>query len=361
MTQIWMPLVLALTLAGSLAGCQRPKAAKPATQPSMAPVAVSIAPARLTPVARELVISGTIIARSQVVVMPKTTGRVKELLIREGQRVQRGQVLAVLDTPELEWQLQQQQGGLISAQANADNTQDNLARMRELAAEGVISQSQLKLAETQAKVASSQLRQAKTAISLMQTQLANGTITSPIDGIVLARGVELGSMAMPSTAVVTLAERGELQVKLPVAERDLGYLREGGAVMVRTVALPGAQFRGTIAEIAPMVDPQSRLIPVKVDLTDAGRLKVGMNVTALLAAEPHQGLTVPTEAVLTDGAEQIVYLGKGTTAARVPITVGITNPHATEVLTGLTAGDPVIVKGNAFLKDGYPIRQGGAQ
>lgn len=351
--------LIPLALAGVVAGCHRGEKPGAVAKPAMNPIPVSVQGASPQAVAQELIVNGSVIARSQVNVMPKITGRVVTLKVAEGDRVHRGQVLAVLDTPELSWQLQQQQSSLISAQANVDNANDTLARTRELATEGVISQQQLKVAETQAKVATSQLKQAKASISLMESQLANGTVTSPIDGVVLARGLELGSMAMPSTPLVTLAERGELQVKLPVAERDLGLVREGGQVTIRSVALPDESFPGRISEIAPMVDAQTRLITVKVDLKRSGRLKVGMNVSAAIAGLPHRGLVVPTEAILTDGAEQIVYLAQATSALRVAVLTGVSNPHVTEVVHGLKAGDPVIVKGNAFVKDGYPIAAGG--
>ncbi len=351
----WLSIALAVTL---VVGCRGPKA-DTNQEAARAPVAVATVPATTRPMSKDLVVNGTLIAKSQVNVMPKTSGRILELRVEEGSRVRKGETIAVLETPELGWQLQQQKSALISAEANRDQAEDNLSRMRELATEGVISQQQLKAAETQAKVASSQVKQAKAAISLMESQLANATITSPISGVVIAKGLDVGAMAGPSTSIVTVAQAGSLQAKLPVAERDLGLVREGGRVTVTSVALPGEAFVGRISEIAPMVDPQTRLITVKVDLAQTGRLKVGMNVNGTVAGPTQNVLAVPGTAILTDGAEQIVYLATGGKAERVVVTTGLRSGELVEVTSGLQPGAPVITEGAAFVKNGDPIAVGG--
>lgn len=359
LTRLMIPLLVAVT-----AGCHR--GAKPdakAQQPEVTAIPVSTTVVTAKPVSQDLVVNGTIIAKSQISVMPKTSGRIIELTVAEGDRVTKGQVIARLETPELGWQLQQQKGGLISAEANLDQAEDNFNRMRELAAEGVISQQQLKSSETQVRVARSQLKQAKAAISLMESQLANGTVTSPITGVVVAKGLDMGAMASPNSPIVTVAAAGEMQVKLPIAERDLSLVREGGKVVITSVALPGESFHGRISEIAPMVDPQTRLIPVKVDLARNGRLKVGMNVSTAIAGPTHQGLTVPAGALVTDGAEQIVFLAREGKAVRIPVMTGIRGKDWAEISDGLKGGDLVIVKGSAFVKEGSDIEleAGGAK
>lgn len=351
----WLSIALATAL---VVGCRGPKA-DTNKEAARAPIPVATVMAATRPMAKDLVVNGSIIAKSQVNVLPKTSGRILELRVQEGDRVRKGEVIAVLETPELGWQLQQQKSGLLSAEANRDQAEDNLSRMRELATEGVISQQQLKAAETQAKVARSQVKQAKAAINLMESQLANGTITSPITGVVIAKGLDVGAMAGPSSPIVTVAQAGSLQAKLPVAERDLGMVHEGGRVVVTSVALPGETFEGRISEVAPMVDPQTRLIAVKVDLKETGRLKVGMNVNGTIAGPSQNALAVPTTAVLTDGAEQIVYLAKAGKAERVVITTGLRAGGWVEVTSGLVPGAPVITEGATFVKNGDPIASGG--
>lgn len=353
--KLLIPVMIAL-----LAGCHR--GAKPgvADKPLAVPVPVTTALVRSASVAKELVVTGSLIAKSQVNVLPKTTGRLIELDVQEGDRVHRGEVIAKLEAPELTWQLQQQKSALLSAEASFDQAKDNLRRMSELAGEGAISQQQLEQAKVQARIAKSQVEQANASISLMRTTMANSILTSPLDGLVLAKGLDLGGMATPQTSIVTIAQAGQLQAKLPIAERDLGMVQPGGVVAVNSVAFPEETFKARIREVAPMVDPETRLVTVKADLDDSRRLKVGMNVNATLRGPAHLGLVVPSDALVSDGAEVIVYVVKDAKARRVPVVTGVRSGQQTEILDGLKAGDAVIVKGSSFVKDGDSLQvQGG--
>lgn len=358
-----IPALIGGSLFLSLAACHRQEAgpgkSRAAEATAKPPVPVVTATAVREPVARDLVQNGVIIARSQINILPRTTGRILELRAMEGDRVSAGQILARLDTPELNWQLLQQKSMLLSAQANLDLARDNLARLQELAREGVVSQQQLKAAEAQEKVAVAQVKQSKASIALMETQLANSVITSPITGTVVARTLDVGAMALPSTPIMTIAQAGAFQVKLQVPERELPLIHEGGRLFVTSVALPGERFPARIREISEMLDPQTRLIPVKADLERNGRLKIGMNVKVTLAGRPHLGLVVPTQAILTDGAEQIVYVAETESgrhiARRVAIRTGVRTPEKTEVVSGLKAGDEVLVEGASFVRDGDAI------
>ncbi|MBM3270717.1 MAG: efflux RND transporter periplasmic adaptor subunit [Candidatus Sericytochromatia bacterium] len=339
-----------------LAGCHRGAKSGPGSKTGeRRPVAVVAEPARPAHVVKDLEVNGTIAPRSQVQVLPRTAGRIVELAVAEGDRVRKGQVVARLDTPELHWQVQQQKSMLLMAEANLDQARDNLARMRELAEGGVASKQQLAAAHTQVRVTESQVKQNKAAIALGQANLAHATVTAPIDGIVIVKNLEQGAMAGPTTPIVTIAEGGALQARLAFSERDLSLVNLGGAVRLTSVALPGEVFPARIREISEIVDPQTRLITLKADLARNGRLKIGMNVRGLVAGTPRKALTVPTEAVLTDGAEQVVYLARGATARRVRVEIGVRAPDRTEIRTGLAPGDPVIVQGSAFVRDGDPI------
>ncbi|MEB3187277.1 MAG: efflux RND transporter periplasmic adaptor subunit [bacterium] len=357
-------LAVVLSCSLGLVACKRPE--KPAEAAASAEATRSVVPVetvrvRPEPVSQDLVVNGTVIPRAQVQVLPKASGRLLTLSVQEGDRVSRGQIIARLETPELEWQLRQQESGILTAQANLEQARDNLTRISDLARDGAVSQAQLKAAQTQVKVAEAGIAQSRAAINLLKSQLSSGTVTSPISGVVVTRHVDPGALAGPSTPLVTIADTSALQVKLPVAERDLGLVREGGQVTVESVALPGEAFRGRVAEIAPLVDAQTRLIHVKVDLPAPGRLKVGMNVSTRLKGPAHAALVVPSAAIVTDGAEEIVFVAQASQAVRVAIAAGIRDPLRTEVVSGLKPGDAVIVKGSSFVKDGDPIAVNGGK
>ncbi|MEB3203279.1 MAG: efflux RND transporter periplasmic adaptor subunit [Candidatus Sericytochromatia bacterium] len=340
----------------AMVGCQ--KAAAPAAEagPARKPVAVTVEPVQAARMSRRLELSGTVIPKAQVTIIPKSSGRVLELGAEEGARVRKGQVLARLDVPEMAWQLQQGRSGLAAAEANLELARDNLRRVRELREQDVASDQQLRSAEASVRLNDSQVRQARASIRLLETTQANAVVTSPIEGIVLQRQVEVGAMAGPSTPLFVLARADGFQAKLSFSERDLASVREGAPVTVTCVALPGEQFLGRIVDIAQVVDPQSRLISAKVSLERTGRLRVGMNVVGVLAAGTHEGLVVPTAAVQTDGAEQVVYVAEGTKAVRTPVRTGLREAARVEVLSGVARGVKVVADGASFVKDGDALR-----
>lgn len=358
---ILMPLLAIAALSGTSA-CHKSGEPEPAASAAVRkPVSVTTAAVATAPVSRRLELTGTVIPKAQVSILPKASGRVLELGAEEGARVRKGQILARLDVPEMAWQLQQGRSGLAAAESNLELARDNLRRIRELREQDVASDQQLRSAEASVRLNESQVRQARASIRLLETTQSNAVVTSPIDGIVLQRQVEVGAMAGPSTALFTVARADGYQAKLSFSERDLALVREGAAVTMTSVALPGEVFRGRVLDIAQIVDPQTRLISAKVSLERAGRLRVGMNVVGVLAAGTHQGMVVPTAAVQTDGAEQVVYLADGEKAVRTPVRTGIRQADRVEVLSGVEPGDRVVAQGAAFVKDGdlLTIKTGG--
>ena len=347
------PSLAALGLAASLAGCH-PAAVKHDARATRPPIPVTVVSVRRQVVARPLQLSGSVIAENQVSVVPKTTGRIVELAVDEGYRVKAGQTVAILNTPQLGLEVQQQQSAVVTAQANRDQAADNLKRMLDLAGQGVVSDQQLQQARIQSRVAQSQLKEARAALALTQTNLDDRVVTSPVSGVVVEKVQDVGAMASPGSPIVVIAS-GAYQAKLSFAEHDLPSIYTGLHLTLSAAGLPGQQFRGIVSEISEMVDPQTRLLSCKVNLAHHGMLKIGMNVRGLVTASPHEALVVPTDALLNDGGQTIVYAFRAGRAREVPVTVGVRNAELTEITSGLSPGDQVIEKGNAFLHDGDPV------
>lgn len=349
-----------------MAGCQKgepkqtdaPKAEKQG-------ISVAVGTAETGAIARPLVVEGTVAARSEVKILPKMTGRVLEVLVDEGSAVKAGQKLAMIESPELEWQMQQQKASLLTAQANLENAKSNLDRMRTLVDQGAVSQQQFEGALTQLKVAEAQAKQIKAAIRLIETQSSNATVTSPISGVVIDRSAEVGVMAMPSSPLFTIAEAGPLEVQVNVPEQEMAHLKVGAPVQVESAAFPGETFAGKIREVSPAVDPQTRQIKTKIDLGRGGPMKVGMFVRGTIQTQSRQSLVIPTAAVQNDGTQAFVYLveksaendEKKGVAKRVDVKTGIREGAQVEVLSGLSVGAPIVIEGGAFLKDGAPIQR----
>jgi multidrug efflux system membrane fusion protein len=318
-------------------------------------VSVAVVSAEQGQISRPLVVEGNIAARSEVKILPKLSGRVLAVMVDEGSTVKAGQTLAQIESPEMEWQMQQQKASLLTAQANLENAKSNLDRMRTLVDQGAVSQQQYEGALTQLKVSEAQTKQIKASIRLLETQRENATVTSPISGIVIDRAAEIGLMAMPSSPLFTIAEAGPLELQVNVPEQEMSHLKVGAPVQVESAAFPGEIFTGKIREVSPSVDPQTRQIKAKIDLGKGGQLKVGMFVRGTIQTQSRKALVLPASAVQTDGSQAFVYLETEGKAKRVNIQTGIREGAQVEILSGLDAGAPVVTEGGAFLKDGSKI------
>lgn len=343
-------------LVTGIVGCQKGKPETTnADKAEEQAISVKVSAAEQGRVARPLVVEGTVAARSEVRILPKLGGRILSVLVEEGASVKKGQTLATIESPEMEWQMQQQKAALLTAQANLENAKSNLDRMRSLVDQGAVSQQQYEGSLTQLKVAEAQAKQIKAAIRLIETQQENATVTSPITGIVIDKQADLGVMAQPGSPLFTIAEAGPLELQVNVPEQELSHLKVGAPVRVESAAFPGQVFTGKIREVSPSVDPQTRQIKAKIDLGKGGPLKVGMFVRGTIETESRTGLVVPATAIQTDGSQAFVYLDEEGKAKRVSVTTGVRQDAKVEVISGLNTGAPVVVEGGAFLKDGAKI------
>lgn len=335
-----------------LAGCQpRPKTA---SHEAIAPKVVSLGEARHERVSERLSLNGTVSATSEVKIVPKLQGRVLSVLVEEGDRIRKGQLLATIETPELEWQLRQQQAAQLTAEATLEKARTDFGRMSLLLAEGAISQQQHDASRTQLTISEAQLQQLKAAISQIRTQIDHGRLTAPFAGTVVTRFAEVGAMAAPGTPMFTLAEAGGLTVQVQVPEQELAKLALGSPATVHSTAFPGRSFAGRIRRVNPAVNPQTRLIAAEIDLGSSD-LRIGMFVQVLIESGAHSGVVVPVAALQTEGDSSYVFVPDGAHAKRLPVRTGLRMDDRIELLSGLPSGARVVATGSAFLSDGDPI------
>lgn len=316
--------------------------------------AVSVVTATPSRISESHTYNGTVAPKSEIKILPKLQGRVLSAPVDVGDRVSKGELLALIETPEFEWQLQQQEAALLTAEATHEKARTDHARMEILLAEGAISQQQYDGARTQARIAAAQVKQVKAVINQVRAQLANGRVTAPLSGTITARQTSEGAMAAPGQPMFTLAEDSDMRVLILVPERDLSQLQPGNPVTVTSPAFPRKRFSGTVARINPAVDPQTRLLQVEVDLPGS-ELRSGMFVQATIEGDAHAGLVVPVQAVQGEGDSAHVFLVNGTTVKRIPVQLGARVDSRFEVRSGLDAGAKVVSDGSAFLADGDTI------
>jgi multidrug efflux pump subunit AcrA (membrane-fusion protein) len=346
---------------------------------------------------------GDIVPQAQVTIFSKVQGWVKEITVREGDRVKAGQLLAKLDDREalaavahskanleaaiarltqvratakeaVESQIQQ-------AKANLDLATSDLKRAQELHGKDFISRQQLDEARTKFNVAKAtydlaqnnlqqriweneiglaeaQVRQAKANLDLMQAQLANLSILSPMNGIVTKRYVDPGTMAKDSTAILTLMELDVVKMVVNVIEREIVLLKKGQPVMVSVTGLPDRSFPGRIAIITPALDPQSRTAEIQILIPNPDHLlKPGMfgRVEISLRSNP-KALLIPIQALLTQDDKDFVFVYRDGKAYRRSVRKGIVKDDFVEILQGVNLRDQVISVGHGSLTDESPVQ-----
>ena len=262
--------------------------------------------------------SGTLSALVTVQVGSQVSGRIEKLFVDFNSTVKKGDIIAKIDPPLFEADVQKARanalaasGSLAKAKAEALNAERQYARIKELRASGLASQSELEASESaslsakaQVDVAKGSVEQARAALHQAEVNLAYTTIRSPIDGVVISRSVDVGQTVAASLSAPTLFTIAEdlrkMQVDTFVAEADVGKLKAGMAATFTVDAFPGRRFKGALREIrnAPQTVQNVVTYDAVIDVDNSAlELKPGMtaNVT-ILVADKEDVLKVPNSA-----------------------------------------------------------------
>ncbi|MCX6550694.1 MAG: efflux RND transporter periplasmic adaptor subunit [Acidobacteria bacterium] len=350
-------------------------------------------------VAKSVVATGRIEPIAKVEIKSKANGIIKDLKVDVGDQVTVGQVLVELDKDNLAARLRESRAALTGAQANLSAAEAeyeknkveaegpdvplarrNLGRAESLYGSKLVSQQTLDdargaldvavnkqlAAKTQLGVAQARMAQARASVAAAQAavdrteeELTNATIRSPIDGMVLARPVELGSpvssilnMGANATLVMVLGDISKVYVKGNVDEADIGTVRLGQPARIKVETFRQKQFDGKVTQISPMGTDKDNVISfeVKVSIDNStGELLANMTANAEIILEEHKAtLLVPEAAIVYDAkrnASVDVYMPSAKSGReRRPITVGVSNGTKTQVLGGLMEGQRVVLQ-----------------
>lgn len=294
--------------------------------------------------ARTSTVAGQLAPLRVVGVTSQLGGALLRVMVEEGSRVSSGQLLAELDSRELEAQLR-------AARATQSVARASLERSEQLRSNQVITAAEFE--RDQAALIS-----ADATVSQLETRLGFTKIRSPIDGVITQRFVQTGDIVGGASRLFTVADVSTLVTQLPVSELEVPFLREGSTVLVRVDAL-GRELQGRIRRIFPAADSVSRLVPVEVAISGAQQagLRPGYSVRVTLNLDERSGaLVVPTRAVVGAAGSQSVYVIRDGRAERRRIRVGTDLDGTMEVFEGLAAGDTIITTGSALLRDGAAVR-----
>jgi membrane fusion protein (multidrug efflux system) len=311
--------------------------------PSMPPMPVDVDVARRESVVDAVRATGRIEAVQAVDLRPDEQGRITALLFREGQSVARGTPLVKIDDEMLRAQADR-------ARADRDLARQQLERVRRLRAENASSPADMERAEAAA-------RSGEAALALLELQIARTTVRAPFAGVIGQRFVSMGDYVTTSTRLLTLQTVDPQRAVIEVPERYAGALRPGQTVEFTVAAQPGRTFRGQVEFIDPVVQDTNRTIMVKARASNPDRvLRPGMFIEARLATRTRpNAVVVPEDAIQPLRTANIVWAVVDGKASRRVVQLGTRSQGVVEVLSGLSAGEQVVVGGLERMGEGAPL------
>jgi RND family efflux transporter MFP subunit len=347
-----LALFVAVTLLAACSPEPDTTTASAAAQPALT---VELTAPQQQALAREVAASGSISARELIELGVELSGvRVAQVAVEIGDMVTAGQTLVQLDLRAVQADYQQAQAQLTEAQAGLTVTKLALDRGLSLRPKGLISASDAD--QLTANHAQAQARVALTRAALDSAGLRRdfGVLKAPKAGVISARMVEPGQMAIIGTPMLRMIGDGELEWRAEVAERDLLRVQPGMAVRVR--APDGSSVTGSVRQIAPTLDPSTRRGMVYVQLDDPGALRAGMFATGEIQTSAVDGLTVPMAALVMRDGHALVYLVEDGRAIERAVVMGNVRDQRAEIVSGLVAGEMIVGLGAGFLNDGDRVQ-----
>lgn len=309
----------------------------------MPPMPVDVDTARRSSVVDAVRASGRIEAVQAVELRSDESGRVTALLFEEGQAVPEGAPLIQVDDALLRAQAER-------AAADRDLALKQLERVRRLRAEAAAAPADLERAEAAA-------RSAEAALAVLELQVERSTVRAPFAGVVGQRFVSPGDYVTPATPLLTLQTVDPQRAVIEIPERYAAHLRRGQTVEFNVAADLDRVFRATVDFVDPVVQPESRTIVVKALAPNAGRLlKAGMFIEAQLAVATREGaVVVPEDAIQPLRTANVIWVAADGKASRRVVQLGARSRGVVEILSGVEAGEAVVVGGLERMGEGMAV------
>ncbi len=381
------PTILSILLLAAVAGCGPDSSATASPPKGQAPKPreVRVVPAAETRVPRTVAVTGTLAAEDQIILSLKVTGRLAELAVDLGSPVRRGQVVARLDPTDFRLRLEQveaaiqqarvrlglppqgsddsvkpEQTSLVrQARAVLDEARLNRERMARLAERELIARAQLDTAVAGELVAEGRyqdaveearnrqavLVQRRSELELARQQADDTVLRAPLDGMIRERRASVGEYLAAGTPIATLVRIHPLRLVLAVPERVAAGIRAGQEVRVNVEGDPNI-YRGRVARLSPSIQEQSRTLTVEAEVpNEQGRLRPGAFAkTDIVLAADQPAVFVPASAIVVfAGIEKVLTVREGR-SVEVRVQTGRREGDRVEIVTGLRAGEPVVVE-----------------
>ena len=320
------------------------------------PTVTVVVPGR-SQVGRVVTASGPLGARrDQPVGIAGQGGRVVRVLVDAGSWVRAGQVLAVIDRSVQAQQAAQLAAQVEAARADAALAQNNYERALALQGRGFVSKAEINSKKAARDAAYAQVRVAQAQLGATRAQIGQLNVVAPTAGLVLERNVELGQIVSPgSGALFRLAEGGKMEMRAQLAQQDLANVHVGMPAQVTPIGSDHG-IPGSVWQVAPVIDPQSRLGEVRIAIPYDRSIRPGGYAEAKITAGSTTAPLLPQSAVLSDDKGNYVYVINGNNEVeRRAIQIGAVSDAGVTIAAGLSGNEAVVLSAGPFLNPGQKV------
>ncbi|MGR8932084.1 MAG: efflux RND transporter periplasmic adaptor subunit [Gammaproteobacteria bacterium] len=303
--------------------------------------------------------TGSIEPWQEAVIGAQLSGmRLIEIKANVGDNVKRGELLARFDDEMLKADMAQLKANLAQAQAAATQAETNQQRVFKLKHTGSVSQQELLRYETEAKTSLAQNEAVKAQIAAKQLQLRYTKVVAPDDGVISARQATLGAVVAAGQELFRLIRQNRLEWRGELTSAQMAQSRPGQMIQL---SLPdGSSAQAEVRQLAPSLDPRSRLGTVYADLKPGSQARAGMYAAGKLVLNESPALIIPaTSVVIRDGRSYVLKLQRDGEIAPVSLQGVVTGRRQNtevEIVEGISEADHVVVEGAGFLNDGDLVR-----
>jgi RND family efflux transporter MFP subunit len=338
-----------------LSGCNGQKAAAPP-----APEQVRLPTETAQPVDMPIVVSvpGSVVSDSRIDLSSRVVGYIKRLDVREGDKVAKGQVLIQIDPSDINETIKQAQASAAAARDDLDDATRDVDKYEKLSDQGFVPTEVLRKAKVRRDISRSTLARAEAALAQASAQLTYADVASPVDGVVVARSRNPGELAAAGIPLLTIEPRESLVLRVFVPESQVARIDVGMPVDASVDTVSGA-LTGSVIRVVPAGDPTTRRYQVDVSVADAPPLMPGMFGRVGFDFGSESRLAVPTSAIARRGGLDGVFVMTDGVARFRWVRLGRVWNDLTEVISGLIAGERIVAKPDANLREGAAIVDAG--
>lgn len=347
-----LSLVLAVAALLALSGCGNGEAATEVVRPAMVEQPLPAA-------AGFEAFPGDVRARQESVLAFRVAGKIARRHVDAGARVKRGQVLAELDPEDLSLQVAAVRAQLAAAEANLATARAERDRYREMLERKLVSQSLYEAQQNAYKSAEAQVGQVRAQLDVSRNQAEYTQLRSPADGVIASRHAEAGQVVAAGQAIFTVAADGEREIAISLPEQGISRFEVGQPVLVELWSRPGVRVPGTLRELSPAADPQTRTYAARVSFDAAASgAELGQSARVYAGQASDSTLSVALSAVTAENEQPFVWVvdPKSGQVHRTPVQLGPYGETRVPVVSGLGAQDWVVVAGVHLLRDGQRVR-----